>query len=302
MLTDRGAQQLLRAAAETVVVPRRQAQEIATQARRRTRQIRLAQAAAAAVVAVAGIGVAGWMAGVGLGSGTPPAGTPGTLQPPAHSQSTEQGLRVKMPQLGELTEGQARRRLEDRGLSASVSYTGAACREPGTVVSQSPDADSDVVPGATVTLVVADESSTACSTDAVVPWASLDPTYTDITEPGGRIDGFLETVNDPVPGKTLNFLVTLTAERDTRLVPCPDYSISVALSWDDQYEALYSLNCAAVPHRNAAGEPYLPAGVPVVFAMQWQLPNMGPEASKPTWVLGIPGGPELDVPTTSRGQ
>lgn len=301
MLSDRGAQQLLRAAAETVVVPPRPAQDISTQARRRTRQVRLAQTAAVAI-AVAGIGIAGWTTGERLGPGTPPAGTPGTPQSPAHSQSTEQGLRVKVPQVIELAEGQARRRLEDRGLSASVSYTPAACRVEGTVVAQSPAAGSDVLPGDKVSIEVAKESPAACGADGVVPWAPLDPSYADLADPGGRIDGFLETVNDPVPGKTLRFLVTLTAERDTRLVPCPDYSVSVAMAWDDRYGAAYSLNCAAVPHRNAVGEPYLPAGVPVAFAMQWQIPATLPEQPSATWVLSIPGGPELDVPVHSRGQ
>jgi len=301
MVSDQGAQQLLRAAAETVLVPPRPAQDITRQARRRTSRVRLTQAAAV-VVAVASLGMVGWVAGEGLGSATPPAGTSGTPQPPEHSQSTKQGLRVTVPQLRELTETRARRRLEDRGLSTSVTYEPAACRLPGTVVSQSPAAGSEMLPGDTVSIAVADESSTECEADGVVPWAPLDPTYAEASIPDGRIDGFLETVNDPAPGKALNFLVTLTAQRDIRLVPCPDYSVSVAMSWDDQYGVAYGLNCAAVPHRNAAGEPYLPAGVPVIFAMQWEIPTTLPDPPRATWGLGSTGDLELEVPVTSHGR
>jgi hypothetical protein len=74
------------------------------------------------------------------------------------------------------------------------------------------------------------------------------------------------------PGDTLRFTVSLQAPalHDVTLNPCPDYTI-----WLKGYsEAMvsYALNCAAVPHRDAAGNPLLPAGSVVFFAMQVTLP------------------------------
>jgi hypothetical protein len=64
-------------------------------------------------------------------------------------------------------------------------------------------------------------------------------------------------------GQPLDFAVTLTSKQDLPLDPCPDYSILIAAS-----ESSYALDCAAVPHHDAQGRPYLPAGVPVTFAMR----------------------------------
>ena len=61
----------------------------------------------------------------------------------------------------------------------------------------------------------------------------------------------------------LNFAVTLTSKHDLPLDPCPDYTILTSAG-----ESSYALDCAAVPHRDARGRPYLPAGVPVTFAMR----------------------------------
>lgn len=61
----------------------------------------------------------------------------------------------------------------------------------------------------------------------------------------------------------LDFAVTLTSKHDLPLDPCPDYTITTSAG-----ESSYALNCAAVPHRDAQGRPYLPAGVPVTFAMR----------------------------------
>ena len=81
---------------------------------------------------------------------------------------------------------------------------------------------------------------------------------------------------------------------------CPDYSIVERWSWDDFSVARFALNCAAVPHRDAGGAPYLPEGVPVPFEMRASTPGPdgGPEAT--TWELEARGGPSLPIPLTDE--
>jgi len=88
------------------------------------------------------------------------------------------------------------------------------------------------------------------------------------------------------PGDTLRFTVSLHAPalHDVPLNPCPDYTI-----WLKGYsEAMvsYALNCGAVPHRDAASNPLLPAGSVVFFAMQVTLPRADGPSSGTTLFLG----------------
>lgn len=71
-------------------------------------------------------------------------------------------------------------------------------------------------------------------------------------------------------GRTVAFTITLTSDQDLPLVPCPDYDIETSAG-----PRAYGLNCDAVPYRDAEHRPYLPAGVPVRFAMQ---ADPGPES------------------------
>jgi hypothetical protein len=85
------------------------------------------------------------------------------------------------------------------------------------------------------------------------------------------------------------------------LDPCPDYSMVQYASGGDTVDVRFGLNCAAVPYRDADGVPYLPAGVPVRFAMRLTL--LGPDvvAAKSLWKLEASDGPVLDIPTGSGG-
>jgi hypothetical protein len=75
------------------------------------------------------------------------------------------------------------------------------------------------------------------------------------------------------PGGTLRFTVTLTSRgRDTPMTTCPDYTMSFYGVPHPLVER-HQLNCAAVPYLSADGTPYLPAGVPVTFAMEAVAPS-----------------------------
>jgi hypothetical protein len=83
-------------------------------------------------------------------------------------------------------------------------------------------------------------------------------------------------------GEVMRFRVTLTApaDHDVVLDPCPDFSIAIGNT-----SVAYALNCAAVAYRDAAGRPYLPAGVPVAFAMQFEVPPEAHPGAKVVWQL-----------------
>ncbi|HJQ07399.1 MAG TPA: hypothetical protein VJ872_18260, partial [Nocardioides sp.] len=89
------------------------------------------------------------------------------------------------------------------------------------------------------------------------------------------------------PGQAVDFTVTLTSRRDLVLAPCPDFRIDLyspvksATRVED-----HALNCAAVPYRRPDGTPYLPAGVPVTFAMQVVAPRA--DVPKLIWELVAP--------------
>jgi hypothetical protein len=99
--------------------------------------------------------------------------------------------------------------------------------------------------------------------------------------------------------EVMRFRVILTARRDVVLDPCPDYSITIGHAGNST-SAAYGLNCADVPHRDAAGRPYLPAGTPVRFVMEATAPPAGGRAEKVTWQLqdtGAVGGGMVEVLT-----
>jgi hypothetical protein len=83
----------------------------------------------------------------------------------------------------------------------------------------------------------------------------------------------------------VRFQVTLVSRRDATLSPCPDYEMSVGTR-----RVAYALNCAGVRFRDTAGNPYLPAGKPVTFAMQGPYSGAatGPGSGKLTWQLRVP--------------
>jgi hypothetical protein len=83
------------------------------------------------------------------------------------------------------------------------------------------------------------------------------------------------------PGEDVTFTVTLTSHLRLVLAPCPDYTIFVGPK-----QQRFGLNCAAVPHHDAAGRPYLPAGTPVRFAIQTTAGDPG--VAKVGWQLEVP--------------
>jgi hypothetical protein len=85
-------------------------------------------------------------------------------------------------------------------------------------------------------------------------------------------------------GAGIDFQVTLTSPADLPLDPCPDYQILVGSRMDT-----HGLNCAAVPYVDAAGRPYLPAGVGVAFAMHADGLDAPLYSPKFLWVLSAPG-------------
>lgn len=84
----------------------------------------------------------------------------------------------------------------------------------------------------------------------------------------------------------IEFQVTLLSPVDLPLVPCPDYEVLVGPRLDS-----YALNCSAVHHRDAQGRPYLPAGVPVTFAMRAEGFSPDVRIDKFAWQLVAPGHP-----------
>lgn len=89
-------------------------------------------------------------------------------------------------------------------------------------------------------------------------------------------------------GAPIDFEVTLTSPVDLPLDPCPDYEILVAPRID-----YHGLNCAAVPYVDEKGQPYLPAGVPVTFAMHAAGFDTTVLITKFAWVLTAPGHPTV---------
>ena len=100
-----------------------------------------------------------------------------------------------------------------------------------------------------------------------------------------RVSGDLDL--DAQPNQPVHFVITLTSPDDLVLNPCPDYQILTSAG-----TVTYALNCAAVPHRDGQDRPYLPAGVPVQFAMQ---ADPGTQTTpKFLWTL-LPSGPTHTV-------
>lgn len=127
-----------------------------------------------------------------------------------------------------------------------------------------------------------------------VPWNALDPTRPRFNADAGDryaaidIAGNLNLTARPGQGTVL-FTVTLTSPKDLPLDPCPDFTITERFSYDDEVNAPYGLNCAAVPFRDEDGVPYLPAGTPVAFAMELTTPDV--DVPTLTWSLEVPGSP-----------
>ncbi len=105
-----------------------------------------------------------------------------------------------------------------------------------------------------------------------------------------------------VAGDDVDFVVTLTSPDDLVLDPCPDFRIVVNGRAAPQTES-HALNCAAVPHKDDHGRPYLPAGTPVRFDMHATAGDPG--SYKLSWVLdtvdqkGAGGTLTVSAPTPS---
>jgi len=158
-----------------------------------------------------------------------------------------------------------------------------------------------VIIGVTFAMTSGDEQNSAPTdvtpTDRAVPWAPLPAggaglsayrprsLYQDVT-----VTGDLHL--DRKPGGNVDFEVTLTSPTDLPLAPCPDYAI-----WIGPWQAVYALNCAAVPFHDDQARPYLPARTPVTFAMsaadRFPPGLVGVEGVLTAWELFVPGRPSL---------
>jgi hypothetical protein len=124
------------------------------------------------------------------------------------------------------------------------------------------------------------EGSSAVLVSAI---QSRDDGQAQVTSPydGLRATGDLDRTAQP--GEPVKFEITLTSAHDIVLDPCPDYTILTGAG-----EQRHALNCARVPHHDAQGRPYLPAGVPVTFAMQ---ADPGTQSTpKFLWSMSTPDG------------
>jgi hypothetical protein len=122
--------------------------------------------------------------------------------------------------------------------------------------------------------------------------ASVFPFYRERTRPAHHRSAYagLEAtgqlnLSTSRPGRTIGYAVTLTAPRDLPLDPCPDYVVHEAHS-GPQESMVRGLNCDAVSYRDTSGTPYLPAGVPVTFAMRLVAPDSGSRTF--VWSLVLP--------------
>ncbi len=102
-----------------------------------------------------------------------------------------------------------------------------------------------------------------------------------------RVVAALAGPREVAVGRPLDVTVTLTAPIDVLLEPCPD--LTIAVGQKSVTTARFGLNCSGVPSRNSQGQPYLPAGVPVRFAMQLPTPDQ-PGEYKLVWALVLPDG------------
>ena len=141
-----------------------------------------------------------------------------------------------------------------------------------------------------------------------VPWRDLPAGHPDVRH---REHGRVVTPFDRVsatgaisgtfrPGDVVRFTAVL--ESSTRLVldPCPDFNIA----FGKHFWHTWQLNCAAVPFRDGAGRPFLPAFRNVRFAMEVTVPP-GHGEQKVLWTLDgpqqMPGFYGLVTVTSSSG-
>jgi len=112
-----------------------------------------------------------------------------------------------------------------------------------------------------------------------------------------RVGTVFATVTAEIPEESVHvdqagrvsFVVVLTpgASADVPLESCPNYTVALALFTGHAQES-HALNCAAVPYRDAAGKPYLPAGSTVRFAMRVPIPAGSSGIAKLVWQLQTP--------------
>lgn len=144
------------------------------------------------------------------------------------------------------------------------------------------------LPGLTAPFTVAGFGRSTCergegpATMAVGPVHPQQSTPARVVSPYDKVRASGDLTRSVAAGEPVDFTVTLTSTRDLPLAPCPDYSIML-----DGQRTRYALDCAAVPHRDPQDRPYLPAGVPVTFAMR-----AGPITASPTKLLW-----QLETPT-----
>jgi hypothetical protein len=123
-----------------------------------------------------------------------------------------------------------------------------------------------------------------------VPWKNLSATHPgfrhrehgQVVTPYDRVSATGHISGQAHPGDTLVFTAVLESSTDLPLSPCPDFNIAFGTTGHT-----WSLNCAQVPYRDAAGRPMLPAFTNVRFEMRVTVPDE-PGRQKVLWTLDGP--------------
>lgn len=155
-------------------------------------------------------------------------------------------------------------------VTSSAPATFRMSRSTTSCPANDSDATRVELPGISASFTIPGFGHTFCEPgDSTAPTISVGPIQplrqkaAHVTSPYNEVKATGSLPHSARAGQPLDFTITLTAEQDLPLGPCPDYTI-----FTDAGQRRYALNCAAVPHRDAVGRPYLPAGVPVTFAMR----------------------------------
>ena len=146
------------------------------------------------------------------------------------------------------------------------------------------------VPGFGASPTCMSEADHGASPVGVSPFTARDAAPSRKESAFAHVVVSLHVPDEPVQGRPLQSLVTLTAPEDVVLDPCPDFSILQATRGGNGSEDRYSLNCGAVPYRDDSGRPYLPAHRPVSFAMRTDI-VAGTDPIKLIWRLEVPEHP-----------
>jgi hypothetical protein len=121
------------------------------------------------------------------GPADPPAPDPTPPSDPPKEDPAPVPETVEVPELSGMTRAEVKQALADLGLKAATRQKVSGQDPPGTVISQSPEAGAEVLPGTTVNLVIAKTRpapppppSTAPSPPTTTPAPNCDPSYPDV--------------------------------------------------------------------------------------------------------------------------